>query len=69
MNNPKVKNAIKLQEKTNQEIDMYGQATDKTFNKMMKVFDSLTIAEIEIVLAAASGVIESNDMFDDEFEF
>ena len=69
MNNSKVKKAIELQEKANQEIDMYGQASDNTFNKMMKVFDSLTLAEIEIVLAAASGVIESNDMFDDEFEF
>lgn len=69
MSNPKVKKAIELQEKANQEIDMYGQTSDKTFNKMMKVFDSLTPVEIEIVLAAATGMIDSEDMFDDEFEF
>lgn len=67
--NPKVKKAIELQEKANQEIDMYGQTSDKTFNKMMKAFDSLTPAEIEIVLAAVNGMTESEDMFDDEFEF
>lgn len=69
MNSPKVKKAIELQEKANQEIDMYGQTSDKTFNKLMKIFDSLTPVEIELVLAAASGVIDSDDMFDDEFEF
>lgn len=69
MSNPKVKKAIELQEKANQEIDMYGQTSDKTFNKMMKVFDSLTPVEIELVLAAATGMIDSEDMFDDEFEF
>ena len=47
MSNPKVKKAIELQEKANQEIDMYGQTSDKTFNKMMKAFDSLTPVEIE----------------------
>lgn len=69
MSNPKVKKAIELQEKANQEIDMYGQTSDKTFNKMMKAFDSLTPVEIELVLAAATGMIDSEDMFDDEFEF
>lgn len=69
MNNPKVKKAIELQEKANQEIDMYGRTSDKTFDKMMKVFDSLTPVEIEIVLAAATGMIDSEDMFEDEFEF
>ena len=69
MSNPKVKKAIELQEKANQEIDMYGRTSDKTFNKMMKAFDSLTPAEIDIVLAITSGKVGSDDMFDDEFEF
>ena len=68
-NTDEVKKAIELQEKANQEIDMYGQTSDKTFNKMMKAFDSLTPVEIELVLAAATGMIDSEDMFDDEFEF
>ena len=67
--NSKVKKAIDLQEKANQEIDALGQTTDKTFNKMMKAFDSLTPVEMELVLAAVSGKIDSDDMFDDEFDF
>lgn len=69
MNNPKVKKAIKLQEKANQEIDMQGQTSNATFDKLMKVFDSLTAIEIELVVAATTGFIDSDSMFDNEDEF
>ena len=63
--NIKVKNAIKLQDKSNQEIDMYGQTTEKTFIKMMKAFDSLSM---ELVLAITSNKVDEFT-FEDEFEF
>jgi hypothetical protein len=64
--NIKVKKAVELQDKSNQEIDMYGQTTERTFNKMMKAFDSLSIEEMELVLAITSNKV---DEFEDEFEF
>jgi hypothetical protein len=66
--NSKVKKAIELQDKANQEIDMYGQTTEKTFNKMMKVFDSLSVEEMELVLAIASNRVDEF-AYEDEFEF
>ena len=66
--NIKVKKAIELQDKANQEIDMYGQTTEKTFNKMMKVFDSLSVKEMELVLAIASNRVDEF-AYEDEFEF
>jgi hypothetical protein len=65
----KVKKAIELQEKANLEIDMYGETTIKTFNKMMKAFDSLTHEEIDLVLAATSGRVGDDVFESDEFEF
>jgi hypothetical protein len=67
--NSKVKKAIELQDKANAEIDLYGETTIKTFNKMMKVFDSLTPEEIELVLAATSGRIEDDSFDSDDFDF
>jgi hypothetical protein len=66
--NIKVKKAIELQDKANQEIDMYGQTTEKTFNKMMKVFDSLSVEDMELVLAIASNRVDEF-AYEDEFEF
>jgi hypothetical protein len=66
--NPKVKKAIELQDKSNLEIDMYGQTTEKTFNKMMKAFDSLSVEEMELVLAIASNRVDEF-AYEDEFEF
>ena len=66
--NLKVKKAIELQDKSNLEIDMYGQTTEKTFNKMMKAFDSLSVEEMELVLAIASNRVDEF-AYEDEFEF
>jgi hypothetical protein len=47
---------------------MYGQTTEKTFNKMMKAFDSLSVEEMELVLAIASNRVDEF-AYEDEFEF
>lgn len=42
MNNEKVVRAVELQNRANNEIDLYGQASEGTVNELMDIVDSLT---------------------------
>ena len=47
MNQEKVARAVELQERANQEIDLYGEASSNTIYELMDIVDSLTPEECD----------------------
>lgn len=45
MNIEKVERAIELQNRANNEIDLYGEASESTVNELMDIIDSLNEEE------------------------
>ena len=45
MNQEKINRAIELQNRANDEIEMYGEALDSTINELMDIVDNMTPEE------------------------